>query len=419
MSTLRGDNTFIQYEDYQPDIHASFFREKKENLLFFKKYNTEQDNNEKFQTILAKAQEGLSKVDNQYVTTEALGNAVTKSMDSLSGLSKDIEQIAQSMNKYFTEADKLSKYVNKEYEDGFGRFELLMQEVINKGSIITSKDDVEILLKRLKPENLKNEFAEVGNPLGKIGELVGMIQLYKIGEELVKTCFQDKKYKNIEIEVINVGEKSGTQKDNTKTTLTTDNLLVIRQGNEVLFSLNLSNKLNTAYKSESKTTKRSIKLRTTTVKSFLKEHFDWSEHVYNAISYHYDTSKKERVDFLDHDSGIARQTLGIQILYDHIFGTRSSFEVGGKTFSDEVALIAYGTKVVASSNVLKNALFTKAMNSKKKHIMAQIPDRRDWIKGEFKTGKSYIINELDAQRKINSFSLIYSQTLQIDSPLKL
>jgi hypothetical protein len=59
------------------------------------------------------------------------------------------------------------------------------------------------------------------------------------------------------------------------------------------------------------------------------------------------------------------------------------------------------------------------MNTKKKHIMAQIPDRRDWIKGEFKTGKSHIINELDAQKKINSFSLIYNQTLQIDSPLKL
>jgi thiamine monophosphate kinase len=42
----------------------------------------------------------------------ALGNAITNSMDSLSGLSKDIEQIAQSMNKYFIEADKLSKYVN-------------------------------------------------------------------------------------------------------------------------------------------------------------------------------------------------------------------------------------------------------------------------------------------------------------------
>jgi hypothetical protein len=274
MSTLRGNNSFIHYADYQPNIHASFFREKKEDLLFFKKYNTEQDNDKKFQTILAKAQEGLSKIDNQYVTNEALGNAITNSMDSLSGLSKDIEQIAQSMNKYFIEADKLSKYVNREYEEGFGRFELLMQEVINKGSIITSKDEVAILLKRLKPENLRNEFAEVGNPLGKIGELVGMIQLHRIGEELVKTCFQDKKYKNIEIEVINVGEKSGTQKDNTKTTLTTDNLLVIKQGNEVLFSLNLSNKLNTAYKSESKTTKRSIKLRTTTVKSFLKEHSD-------------------------------------------------------------------------------------------------------------------------------------------------
>jgi hypothetical protein len=132
-----------------------------------------------------------------------------------------------------------------------------------------------------------------------------------------------------------------------------------------------------------KSTKRAIKLRSSTVGSFLSELNDeeWSSHLYNIISYHWDENKGERVDYLTKKVGeIARQTVGIQMLFDHVYGTKGSFAINeGEIFKDEVHLIAYGTKIISSNSVVKNAIFTKAMKEKNRLIMATI-DRSSWFK---------------------------------------
>ena len=204
-------------------------------------------------------------------------------------------------------------------------------------------------------------------------------------------------------------------KTESNSALTTDTLLVIRdKSGNVLYHLNLSNKMNTLFRQSSTSSSRAIKLRTTTVNAFLKEHEDWSGPLFNTISYHWDTSLGQRVDYLNYKGGLARQSLGLQILYDHLFGTREKFSYYGDIFKDEVQLISYGTKIIASTQVLKQALFTKAMNDKNKLKMAYI-DRSSWFKNGNDQNITNVIDEYDAQKRILQFDLIYSQTINFDN----
>ena len=398
---------YIQYVDYNPSPAITFFKQKQANTLMLAKKENFDSNEARFNAILAKAQEGVSKITNEYVSENQLSNALVSAMESANALSGDLEKMAGSINSYFAQADKAAAILRQDYESGYDEFQQIINTVLQSGRVSYNKKDLENVLKNLSPQRIQQEFRDVANPLGWIGELSGLALLSNVADELLKTSF--KNIPGVKVEIANTGKERTFDKQ----TLTTDNILIIRQGNKILYTLNLSNKLNTAYTTKAKTTKRAIKLRTTTVNSFLKEHDDWAQSLYNIVSYHWDTSKDKRVDFLNLNSGLARQTLGTQILYDHVFGTKGTFSLEDDLFKDEVHLIAYGTKIIASSSILKNALFTKAMKDKKKLIMAQV-DRSKWFEKGDEQGPTYIINEFDAEKKIAAFNIIYNQTLQIE-----
>lgn len=367
------------------------------------------DSNEaRFNAILSKAQEGLNKITNEYVSEEQLAKTLSQAMNKSNNLSEDLEKMAGSIRGYFNEANQIAGKLRKEYENGYEEFEMIINTVLRSGRVLYNKKELEQLLKNLSPEEIQKNFNDIGNPLGQIGELSGIALLSNIADELLETSF--KGMPNIQVEIANVGKKRTLNNQ----VLTTDNILIIRQNNQILYTLNLSNKLNTAYTSKTKSTKRAIKLRTTTVNAFLGEHDDWAPSLYNIISYHWDTKQDKRIDYLKLSQGIvARQSLGTQILYDHIFGTKGTFSIEDDLFKDEVQLIAYGTKIIASSSVLKNTLFTKAMKDRKKLGLAQI-DRSRWFKDGDEQGRTYIQDEYDAEKKIAAFNLIYQRTLQID-----
>lgn len=275
--------------------------------------------------------------------------------------------------------------------------------------------DLQQIVNQLDGNAIVQGVGDIANTLGKLGELAGLIQLSQIADELLATSFKNINRDDIKVELYNIGQ----QRTLTNQTLTTDNLLVIKRGNEVLFQLNLSNKLNTKFSASNmqKSTEHAIKLRTTTVSAFLTQNPNYARPVFNVYSYHWNTSTHQREDWVPSDVGVvARQTIGLQILYDHIYGTRGTFQLDdGQMFKDEVGLIAYGNKIIYSDQVLRDALFTKSMQEKKaKNLIQARIDRKDWFNTEnIATGPTNIINELDAQRRIAKFNIMYMQTLQL------
>lgn len=401
------EKSYIQYLDYEPSYAYNFFAQRQNALLLANAKSAFDNNEARLNQILSNAQQGLNKLTNSIVTEENLANAISKGMEASSVLSADLEKMAGSITSYFSEADAKAAQLKNLYESGYDNFEVLVNSVLKSGRVIVNQKELAQILNSLHPDQIQTAFKDMANPLGWIGELSGLPLLSNIADQLLESSFKD--IPGVTVEIINTGALY-TDKGSR---LTTDNLLVFRQDNRVIYQLNLSNKLNTMYQAKSNSTKRAIKLRTTTVNSFLSDHEDWAEHVYNIISYHWDTTKDMRVDYLTGKGNIARQTLGLQILYDHIYGTKENFLVGNDIFKDEVQLIAYGTKIIASKNVLRHALFTKAMNDKKKFTMIAI-DRKSWFHSGNEQGKTYIQNEYDAQRKIAAFNLIYKQTLQYE-----
>ena len=400
------EKSYIQYLDYEPSVAYSFFAQRQNALLLANTKSAFESNEARLNQILSNAQQGLTKLTNNIVTEENLAAAIANGMEASAALSGDLEKMAGSISGYFSAADSKAAALRSQYEAGYADFENLVSSVLKSGRVTVNHSELTQILSNLHPDQIQSAFNDVANPLGWIGELSGLPLLSSIADSLLKTSF--KNIPGVTVDIVNTGALY-TDKGSR---LTTDNLLVFRQGNQVLYQLNLSNKLNTVYTDKAKNTKRAIKLRTTTVKSFLSGHDDWAEHVYNIISYHWDTNKDIRVDYLTGQGNIARQSLGLQILYDHIYGTKESFAVGDDIFKDEVQLIAYGTKIIASNDVLRHALFTKAMNDKKKFTMITI-DRKSWFHDGDEQGKTYIQNEYDAQKKIAAFGLIYKQTLQI------
>ena len=401
------EKSYIQYLDYSPSVAYRFFAQRQNALLLNQTKKSFDNNEERLNKILNNAQQNLKGLTNNIVTEEHLAEALSQATLKSDNLSIDLELMASSISSYFSEANSAAEDLRKNYENGYAEFENLVNSVLSSGRVTIDKDKLSEILNNLNPNLIKQKFNDVANPLGWIGELSGLPFLSQVADNLLETSF--KNIPNVSVELVNTGASITDQGSR----LTTDNLLIFRQGNQVLYTLNLSNKLNTQYTNTSKSTKRAIKLRTTTVNAFLKQHEDWAPYVYNIISYHWDSNKDMRVDYLTGEGNIARQTLGLQILYDHIYGTKESFSINDDIFKDEVHLIAYGTKIIASNSVLRHALFTKAMNDKKKFIMASIDSRKSWFHNNDEQGKTYIQNEYDAQKRISAFELIYKQTLTL------
>ena len=109
-----------------------------------------------------------------------------------------------------------------------------------------------------------------------------------------------------------------------------------------------------------------------------------------------------------------RQTIGMQMLYDHVYGTGELISSQEQYIPDTVYLMAYGNKIFASEDVLKSALARYA--HKQKFNMARVEmNRAVWFnpKGLWQRGKtsSDIQNEYDVQKKIAAFNLTYMQRI--------
>lgn len=427
----------IQYLDYDQSNDVAFFMQRKNNLMFSQKVNTDRGRIQRYNKFIQKAEQDIDNLFNNGALENNLIDAInnTMSQSNVNNLTQAVEIMASNIRA----AQEGSKKAQKDYDAGYAIIQNLFNQVLEKKNITLSGNKLEQMISGLDSQHLIQDFKEIGNPLGLIGEATGVLLLANMADELLKTTF--KKQKNAHVEIINAGDLT-TIPDNLfpkGRTITTDNLLIIRDNNnKILFQLNLSNKLNTQFKKTSQSTD-SVKLRTTSVNSFLTTHPEWQGPILNFFSYHYDRSNKEnwrRIDMLQNkNASKIRQTIAAQIIFDFAFGTKSNFIYNDQTYQDNVQLIAYGTKIMATQNVLTQAFFSKNFNYLTRLVQVETnakEKRADWfsdenIRGSLDNGvyqghsvfrkksEESLSGMLAAQRSIHSITLNYNKTLRLNN----
>lgn len=413
----------IEYFHYNNTLSGNYFKQKQEKILQNMRNQLSQVKFSKLNSALSQAELNLQQMvqgtDN--VTEQELKKAIEKSLAQHTNLGTSLETISKNISGYVQQQGQFlnpnAKALQQAYSQGYGNLYNLIQQVRAKNGTTMDTKFLNKILQQTNPKALLPGVAQIGTYLGDIGEVVGQALLKNIGDELLSTSF-----KNIPGVTATV-ENTGNQK--TKPlgihTATSDNVLVIRgSNNTILFQLNLSNKMNTKFTVGATSTGRVIKIASKKVGQFLKDQTEdqeaWEKAVYNTFSYHWDNSKRGRRDYYTTSSGtLMRQTIGMQMLYNHIYGTRESISSGDQLISDTVYLMAYGNKIFASEEVLKTALARHA--NKQRFNMARVEmNRAVWFnpKGMWQRGKVNrdIQNEYDIQKKIAAFNLTYQQTVK-------
>lgn len=411
----------IEYFHYNNTISANFFIQKKKNLLNKIQQQASMNQANLINSKLSIAQSYLQNlVSGSSVTSKELESAIINSMNTTHNLGSSLEQIGANISGFLVnkqgQLSSNAQVLQSNYIAGYGALSQVIQATQSKkGTIMDIKYLTEILNK-CNPSALSATVKQTGTYLGDIGEVAGQILLKNIGDELLNTAF--KNVPGVTATVTNVGDKKTLSNLNT---VTTDNILVIRGiNNKILFSLNLSNKMNAKFMTNAQSTKYPIKIASKKIHRFLAEQksdkSDWEYNIYNMISYHWDSQIKGRRDYYltRNATSIMRQTVGMQMLYDHIYGTGETFILGNDKIKDKVLLMSYGNKIFASTDVLKSALAKYAQ--KERFNMARIEmNRGTWFEnhGNWQHGKvaSDIMTSYDVQKKIGNFNLSYSQTI--------
>lgn len=334
---------------------------------------------------------------------------------TLSDLSSNIEGYLLHAGQQAASTQQLLQ--QQDYMKAYHDFENLIQSVLAappEGISIQTNEFI-TLLNKLDFSKIQSMLLETGNALGYIGELSGLMMMIDIANELLANLDSISRSANlglITMEIQNTGQKTVKKNNSNKSMrIGTDNLLIIKSGNQVLFTLNMSNKFNAKYstmanKPNKKTT--TAKIVTQSVGSFLADNPQYAYSIYNIISYHWDTQHQHRTDAYTKSmlSSVMRQTIGGQMLYQHVFGTGKQVNNGSYDFTDRVSLVAYGTKIYAASSMLDVVLKRGKFN------MAQIDTRgrNTWCPWGMRD-KSIIQDEYDAERRIAGFTITYSQSL--------
>ena len=347
---------------------------------------------------------------------------IQENIGNNTSLNSNLETMASNIEGYLLHAGQSAASMTQmlqqqEYMKAYHEFENLINTVMSsppEGITIQTNEFI-TLLNKLDFSKIQTMLLETGNALGYIGELSGLMIMVDIANDLLMNLQNVKGIVNfglIQMEIQNTGQKTVKKTSSNKSMrIGTDNLLIVKSGNQVLFTLNMSNKFNTKYKSTLGTTKKkttTAKIVTQSIGSFVADNPQYAYSIYNIISYHWDTKSQYRTDIYTRSalSSVMRQTIGGQMLYQHVFGTGKQVNNGSYDFTDKVSLVAYGTKIYAASSMLDVVLKRGKFNT------AQIDTRgrNSWCPYGMRD-KSIIQDEYDAERRIAAFTITYSQSL--------
>lgn len=412
------------YIDYYNSVNVStemnFFKQRQKFLMQAISKKAENTKIINLNRLVSRKQTEYEQLKQQMEKTILKG--IQDGIGTQNKLNGDLEAMATNIEGYLlhqgqTTVSAFQIAQQQDYMQAYYNFQNLIEQVLQappEGIEIQTSEFL-TLLNKLDFSKIQNMLSETGNSLGYIGELSGLMVMIDIANQLLENFSKfggsSITLGPLTMEIQNTGQKTVKKKSSNKSMrIGTDNLLIIKSGNQVLFTLNMSNKFNTKYKAnlpKKKTT--TAKLVTQSVGSFLEDNPQYAYSVYNIISYHWDQDYGVRTDFGFGNTmlnGLMRQTIGGQMLYQHIFGTGKQVNNGTYDFSDTISLIAYGTKIYATSNILnvvqKRGKFNKAqIDTRGRAGWCPYGNRR----------RSIIEDEYEAQRRIAAFTMTYSQSL--------
>lgn len=396
---------YIDYYNLDQSVEMKYFQQRQQFLMQNIEKKMQNARITKINAVLGLKQKEYA--DFQKTLESKLAQSLKSNIGS-NNLDIELSQLSENIDGYWDAAIEssdavVSRVKQRDYMQAYWRFgELINQVLTAPGGVEVDTKIFEDMLKKLNLEAMKEYVHEIGNSLGYIGELSGMVLLTQIANDMLTSLEGTKAGKDLKITITNTGTKNTI---NTNKRVKTDNIAVFSSGNDVLFTLNLSSKFNNQY-SERKKTTTSVKLVSQTIGSFLSANPEYSPHVYNTISYHWDTNSDIRRDLLGNMSALMRETIGGQMLYDHILGTGDYVSMGQYSFEDTISLVNYGGKIYTTYGILD------VVRKRKKFNKAQISmnNRNSWVPGGMRS-PSIIQNIYDAQRRIDAFNMTYTQSL--------
>lgn len=402
-------NNFIQYYNGAESVKdaMSFFTKKKTDLINALEKKAVAGEVKLLSTETQQVSLELQALEREmeHIIKEAIAQPSHNITDS------SLIDMAQNMSGYlYQKTMDISNKIKQQnqYNIAYDTFQSLIYQLLYEKhpGIIIDIDTYKKLLQSINFTNKRKMYKEIGNALGNLGEIAGLSIGYDISQKLLNS-FQ-MKIPDLNIEIRN----TGNQKNISKETITTDNLIVIKQGQQVIFTINLSNKLNTAYAGiSSKSSKKAIKLATRSLGNFIFEdgNIDYAPHIYNTISFHWEDYYRKDYLTKKHSADM-RRAIGGQMLLDHINGTNKQVAGSNISFQDRIHLYSYGNKIFAEDELL-GALLRKRGAEKFNLAQINLNSRYSWVpSGAF--SRSKIQDIYDAQNRINKFTATYSQTLQ-------
>ena len=410
--------------DYYGQVNISkemnFFKQRQKFLMQAIEKKAQQAKIINLNRLIGRKQTQYEQLKSQMENTILTG--IQQNIGNNSNLNSNLETMASNIEGYLLHAGQSAASMTQilqqqEYMKAYHDFENLINSVMMappEGITIQTNEFI-ALLNKLDFSKIQTMLLETGNALGYIGELSGLMMMIDIANDLLANLENIKGVADlglIHMEIQNTGQKTVKKKNSNKSMrIGTDNLLIIKSGNQVLFTLNMSNKFNTKYKSSFGSTNKkttTAKIVTQSVGSFVADNPQYAYSIYNIISYHWDTKYQYRTDAYTKTalSSVMRQTIGGQMLYQHVFGTGKQVNNGSYDFTDRVSLVAYGTKIYAASSMLDVVVKRGKFN------MAQIDTRgrNTWCPYGMRE-RSIIQDEYDAERRIAGFTITYSQSL--------
>lgn len=410
------------YIDYYNtnSVELSYFLQKQEMLMqIMQKKITQEKSSILNKAIVAKQKDVKQyKKDMEKIIVDSIQQGLASSRNG--NFNGDLETMANNASGFLLhegqEAATLMQTLNQsDFLAAYNSFEQVVQDVMNApgAGITVDKTSFQKLLNSVDVLKQRQMLKEIGNQLGAIGELSGLLVARDIATNLISGVNQSHVGNKISVEIKNVGDKIVSNPEageKAKTTITTDNLIIIKNGDEILFTLNISDKFNTKYSVTKKRT-GTVKLKQQTIGTFLAVHPEWSRGIYNTISYHWTSRHKggHRTDVTyQKNQADMRRAIGGQMLYDSVYGTGLPVD---NQYKDIISLVAYGTKIYSTNGILEVPL------NRGKFNLAQMANltkgRASWFEnGNWVTGKtSPKTTEYIIQTKINQFTISYLQSL--------
>lgn len=410
------------YIDYYNtnSVELSYFLQKQEILMsLIEKKITQEKSSVLNQAIAAKQRDVKQyKKDMEKIIFDSIQQGLASSRNG--SFNGDLETMATNASGFLLHegqeaATLLQTFNQSDFLAAYNSFEQVIQDVMNApGTGITvDKTSFQKLLNSIDVLKQRQMLKEIGNQLGAIGELSGLLVSHDIATNLISGLNQSHAGNKISIEIRNVGDKIVSNPEagqKAKTTITTDNLIIIKNGDEILFTLNISDKFNTKYSVAKKRT-GTVKLKQQTIGTFLAAHPEWSSGIYNTISYHWTSRHKggHRTDTVyQQNQANMRRAIGGQMLYDSVYGTGLPVD---NQYKDIISLVAYGTKIYSTNGILEVPLKRGKFNLAQMANLAK--GRASWFEnGNWITGKTIRgTNEYIIQTKINAFTISYLQSL--------